>query len=61
MFGSPRDPNPRGDTPELGGLRWPAMTAADRRYLHRGPQLQVRQNLFEDRFKVWDDLYPIQY
>nr|UZN46518.1 esterase CXE5 [Heliothis virescens] len=55
------DPNSRGDTPELGKLTWPAMTPDRRHFLHRGDQLLVRQNMFEDRFKVWEELYPIQY
>ncbi|XP_075986140.1 carboxylic ester hydrolase-like [Anticarsia gemmatalis] len=55
------DPNPRGDTPELGSLQWPAMKPSARKYLHRGDQLVVRQNMFEERFKVWEELYPIDY
>ncbi|CAD0205698.1 unnamed protein product [Chrysodeixis includens] len=55
------DPNPRGDTPELSALAWPAMTPRQRNYLRRGDQLTVHQNMFEDRFKVWDELYPIDY
>ncbi|CAH0598148.1 unnamed protein product [Chrysodeixis includens] len=55
------DPNPRVDTPELWGLYWPAMKPQQRNYLRRGDQLTVHQNMFEDRFKVWDELYPIEY
>ncbi|CAD0205699.1 unnamed protein product [Chrysodeixis includens] len=55
------DPNPRADTPELSALSWPAMTPRQRNYLRRGDQLTVHQNMFEDRFKVWDELYPIDY
>ncbi|KAJ8708870.1 hypothetical protein PYW08_010252 [Mythimna loreyi] len=55
------DPNPRKDTPELGNLSWPVIKPDVRSYLHLGDQLSIRQNMFEDRFKVWDELYPIQY
>nr|QEE13683.1 carboxylesterase 3 [Mythimna separata] len=55
------DPNPRKDTPELGNLSWPAMKPDARSYLHRGDKLSIRQNMFEERFQVWDQLYPIEY
>ncbi|PZC73332.1 hypothetical protein B5X24_HaOG200180 [Helicoverpa armigera] len=55
------DPNPRDDTPELSSLSWPAMTPAQRNYLRVDKQFAVKQNLFEERFAVWDQLYPIQY
>nr|UZN46519.1 esterase CXE21 [Heliothis virescens] len=55
------DPNPRGDTPELASLSWPAMTPAHRHYLRVDKEFAVKQNLFEHRFAVWDHLYPIQY
>lgn len=56
------DPNPHGDGfPELSSLHWPPMTPSKREYLHLGSQFQVRERLFEDRFNVWEELYPIQY
>nr|BAC22502.1 putative pheromone-degrading enzyme [Antheraea polyphemus] len=55
------DPNPRGDTPELNSLVWPVMKPDDRKYLRIGNKLTVHKNMFEDRYKVWDELYPIQY
>ncbi|CAB3225667.1 unnamed protein product [Arctia plantaginis] len=55
------DPNPKSDTPELGSLKWPTMKPDQRNFLHLGNQLTVRQNMFEDRFRVWEELYPIQY
>ncbi|XP_052744615.1 carboxylic ester hydrolase [Bicyclus anynana] len=55
------DPNPRGDTPELEGLKWPAMKPDDRKYLRISDDLTLHTNLKEDRIKVWEELYPIQY
>ncbi|KAL4709555.1 hypothetical protein ACJJTC_007286 [Scirpophaga incertulas] len=42
-------------------VQWPAMTAARRRYLRAAQPLAVRANMFEDRLRVWDRLYPVQY
>nr|XP_034826278.1 venom carboxylesterase-6-like isoform X1 [Maniola hyperantus] len=55
------DPNPRGDLPELEGLQWPAMKPEDRKYLRIADNLTVHTNLKEDRIKIWEELYPIQY
>ncbi|XP_069355814.1 uncharacterized protein [Maniola hyperantus] len=57
------DPNPRGagNLPELEGLQWPAMKPDDRKYLRIADDLTVHVNLKEDRIKVWEELYPIQY
>lgn len=56
-----RDPNPRSDTPELSGVSWPAMTPSARKYLRVDRNLTVLENLNEDRYKLWEELYPIQY
>ncbi|KAH9640886.1 hypothetical protein HF086_000791 [Spodoptera exigua] len=37
------------------------MTPDNRTYLRVGSDFTVEQNLYEDRFDVWDKLYPIQY
>ncbi|CAH0598145.1 unnamed protein product [Chrysodeixis includens] len=55
------DPNPRPDTPELRGLSWPQFTAPVRQYLRVDDPFSVHTRLFEDRFKVWEDLFPIDY
>ncbi|XP_053601613.1 juvenile hormone esterase [Plodia interpunctella] len=55
------DPNPPGLQPELPGLHWPAMTPSSRKYLRVDKQLSVHENLFEDRFKIWEELFPMQY
>jgi len=55
------DPNPRSDTPELEGLSWPAMKPSARKYLRVDHNLTVLENLNEDRYKLWEELYPIQY
>ncbi|VVD04718.1 unnamed protein product [Leptidea sinapis] len=52
------DPNPVRDA---GVQRWPAMTPQTRSYLRLARQSSVQTNLFEDRFRVWEDLYPIDY
>ncbi|KAM3957232.1 integument esterase 1 [Aphomia sociella] len=56
------DPNPHGaDFPELSSLHWPAMTPRERKYLRVDSEFSVKRNLLEERFKVWDELYPIEY
>ncbi|XP_026735556.1 venom carboxylesterase-6-like isoform X2 [Trichoplusia ni] len=55
------DPNPRDDTPELSSVTWPTMKPGQRNYLRLGQEFSVHQNLSEDRFKLWDELYPIVY
>nr|WNK22296.1 carboxylesterase 21 [Athetis lepigone] len=55
------DPKVQPDTPELSGVSWPAMTPDERNYLRLDKLFTVKQNLFEERFKVWDELYPIEY
>ncbi|CAH0598149.1 unnamed protein product [Chrysodeixis includens] len=55
------DPNHRSDTPELSAVTWPAMKPDQRNYLRLSDEFTVQQNLSEDRFKLWDELYPIDY
>ncbi|XP_048487272.1 uncharacterized protein LOC105398756 isoform X2 [Plutella xylostella] len=55
------DPNPRGDIPEIANISWPAMTPAGRKYLRLGNQITVRERLFEERFRLWESLFPFQY
>ncbi|CAK1547563.1 unnamed protein product [Leptosia nina] len=55
------DPNPKGDTPELGDLKWPKMTPNDKTYLRIDNGFSLRKDLFEDKVRVWDELYPMQY
>ncbi|XP_041971995.1 juvenile hormone esterase-like isoform X2 [Aricia agestis] len=55
------DPNPRGDQPELKGVHWPRMTPQKRTYLSLDKTFSLRENLKEDRFQVWEKLYPISY
>ncbi|KAL0810671.1 hypothetical protein ABMA28_010004 [Loxostege sticticalis] len=61
-FAKNGDPNPVGsECPELSPLRWPPMTPSERQFLRVSDQLSVHSHMFEDRFRVWDQLYPIQY
>ncbi|XP_068624235.1 juvenile hormone esterase-like [Battus philenor] len=62
-FAKHGDPNPRGHDalPELEGLQWPAMTADRRTYLRIDNDFSLGTNLKEDRLKLWEELYPIQY
>ncbi|XP_059056063.1 carboxylic ester hydrolase-like [Achroia grisella] len=56
------DPNPRGnELPELSTLQWPAMTPTAPKYLKFDKQFSIEENMFEDRFNVWEELYSIQY
>lgn len=55
------DPNPRGEIPEIANISWPAMTPAGRKYLRLGNQITVRERLFEERFRLWESLFPFQY
>ncbi|XP_072946192.1 carboxylic ester hydrolase-like [Epargyreus clarus] len=60
-FAKNGDPNPRGDLPEIKDLSWPPMVPSKRNYLQLGSTFSVHQNLFEERFRVWDELFPIDY
>nr|QLI62115.1 carboxylesterase 3 [Streltzoviella insularis] len=60
-FAKHGDPNPRGDLPELTSLSWPPMKPDDRKYLRIDKEFSVHNNLAEDRVKVWEELYPIEY
>nr|AQY62734.1 carboxylesterase [Pieris rapae] len=55
------DPNPRGDTPELGELVWPKMTSDDMTYVRIDNDFSLRKDLFKDKVGVWDELYPMKY
>ncbi|XP_037303219.1 esterase FE4 [Manduca sexta] len=57
-------PNPSAESQEpkdSGSFTWPVMTPSKRAYLRIDKQFSVHENLFEDRFKVWEELYPIPY
>ncbi|XP_028163835.1 venom carboxylesterase-6-like [Ostrinia furnacalis] len=58
-YGDPNPP-PSENQPELT-VHWPAMTPAERKYLRVAEPLSVRARIFEDRFKLWDELYPLDY
>nr|UZO32010.1 esterase CXE16 [Heliothis subflexa] len=55
------DPNPKADTPELSGLSWPQYKPDERKYLRVDSPFKVSQRLFEDRFRVWEELFPLDY
>ncbi|RVE49202.1 hypothetical protein evm_006094 [Chilo suppressalis] len=56
-FAKHGDPNPLE-----GGLpSWPAMFPKRRHYLRVASPPTLHENMFEDRFTVWDELYPIKY
>ncbi|XP_022837633.1 venom carboxylesterase-6-like isoform X2 [Spodoptera litura] len=55
------DPNDRGDTPELADMSWPQFKPDERKYLRVDTPFSVRSNLFEERFKVWEELFPLDY
>lgn len=40
---------------------WPRASPTERSYLRIDKHLSVQENLFEERFKIWDELYPIEY
>lgn len=56
-----RDPNNRGDTPELADMSWPQFKPDERKYLRVDTPFSVLSNLFEERFKVWEELFPLDY
>ncbi|CAH0403286.1 unnamed protein product [Chilo suppressalis] len=55
-FADKGDPNPLSMGPS-----WPAMTPNHRQFLSISSPPTVQQNMFEDRFRVWDEIYPIKY
>ncbi|XP_063370711.1 juvenile hormone esterase-like [Cydia amplana] len=61
-FAKHGNPNPRkGELPELCSLHWPAMKPEDRKYLKVDQQFSVHEKLHENRLRVWDELYPMQF
>ncbi|XP_059056064.1 carboxylic ester hydrolase-like [Achroia grisella] len=48
------------ELPELLTLQWPAMTPTAHKYLKFDKQFSIEKNMFEDRFNVWEELYPIE-
>ncbi|KAJ2944879.1 hypothetical protein O0L34_g1768 [Tuta absoluta] len=55
------NPNPREDSPSIAGMNWPKFTPEKRQYLEIGKEFSVGEKLFEDRYDVWNKLYPVQY
>ncbi|XP_075986055.1 juvenile hormone esterase-like [Anticarsia gemmatalis] len=53
------DPNLGRGTPERSPVHWPAMSMNQREYLHIGRSLAVKWKMFEERYPVWDSLYPL--
>ncbi|CAH0714108.1 unnamed protein product, partial [Brenthis ino] len=54
--------NPNAGTlPELKHLYWPRMLPDNRQYLRIDNELTIHHNLKEDRMKIWEQLYPIEY
>lgn len=54
-----RSPDARDDTPELSSMKWPQMKPESREYLVFDKKFEVRKGLKEDRFKLWEELYPL--
>ncbi|RVE42048.1 hypothetical protein evm_013306 [Chilo suppressalis] len=56
-FAKNGDPNPLD-----GGIpSWPAMSPQRRHFLRIESPPTLHENMFEERFSVWDELYPIKY
>ncbi|XP_038218172.1 esterase FE4-like [Zerene cesonia] len=53
------NPNPLLD--DCASPVWPPMRPDERQYLQIGDHFSVHRNLFENRFRVWEYLYPIEY
>lgn len=39
----------------MGGLEWPTYKLDNKNYLHIGKQIEVKTDLFKDRFEFWDN------
>ncbi|CAH0715111.1 unnamed protein product, partial [Brenthis ino] len=59
-FAKNGDPN-KGDVSALKGIKWPRILPDDRKYLRIDNKLSVKKNLKEDRIKIWEELYPLEY
>ncbi|KAL0860269.1 hypothetical protein ABMA27_009690 [Loxostege sticticalis] len=55
------DPNPKASQPELSSMEWPVMKPEDRKYLRIAETFDVRERMFEERFQLWEELYPMDY
>ncbi|KAJ0171720.1 hypothetical protein K1T71_012483 [Dendrolimus kikuchii] len=58
-FARTGNPHNTGDTPELSSMTWPLMTPDKREYLRIDEEFSVHSRLFEDRYNIWEELYPI--
>ncbi|KAJ0174242.1 hypothetical protein K1T71_010388 [Dendrolimus kikuchii] len=53
-FAKYRNPTPEKDD-LLDDLKWPSYTLEKKDYLHIDKQLEIKQDLYKDKFKFWDD------
>ncbi|XP_013187979.1 carboxylic ester hydrolase-like isoform X2 [Amyelois transitella] len=60
VYNFAKNGDPNGKQSELSP-QWSAMTPTSRNYLKVDKQFSIHENLFEDRFKVWEELFPMQY
>jgi hypothetical protein len=53
-----RNPNNKSDE-VIGHTTWPAYDKNSHNFLNIGDNLTIDQGLYEERFKVWDELFPL--
>ncbi|GBP64398.1 Esterase FE4 [Eumeta japonica] len=59
-FATRGDPNPFGNQPALKGLNWPKLEPNTRKYLQINQhEFKVLSHMYEDRFAVWERLFPL--
>uniref|UniRef100_A0A336LPH6 Carboxylic ester hydrolase n=1 Tax=Culicoides sonorensis TaxID=179676 RepID=A0A336LPH6_CULSO len=54
------DPNDETD-PVINYINWTPLNDQSRNYLNMNENLTIDNNLFKDRYDLWDELFPIQY
>ncbi|CAG9792281.1 unnamed protein product [Diatraea saccharalis] len=62
-FAKHGDPNGGADVEQALGVLpvWPAMTSDKRQYMRIDATPSVRAKMFEERFRLWEELYPMDY
>ncbi|KAF5306941.1 hypothetical protein FQA39_LY00171 [Lamprigera yunnana] len=54
--------NPTSETsPELDGTLWKPITPKENVYMDIGKKLIMKEGLYQDRYSVWDELFPFPF
>lgn len=54
------DPNNESD-PHINNIDWTPLNDQNRRYLNIDESLLIENDMFKERYALWDELFPIEY